>query len=695
MWTQPERGIFLPLLALISTVIIVLAALAIDSGLVNSSKAQHQHSADSAVLAAMEAYISSKDTYGEFDGQEPDYQQRLVDATERAKDILGRNVSLMFSRHFLEHTLTEYPQNNIQALQSDVSRNSGAENGKIIPGVWHFSEPQGGCAAYSAPSYVYSESVLPSCPCPSNKWAGACFQEIAIDKSNRANALRLELQLRDDSKLRTIFGAIANRDTFNYSVTATAALVPRHGLFLADVSSSVISDTHLRPDRLWPDRLNLSGEYNYLASDNTCSALAGAPYADALLYGELDAVRPATLPIYAKRHYRFRSDGVTLEHACRSAKGSTTLAGQNIPSRTFLFEQVVPPQPLTDILDGIHSAMLLFSQRRVAGDLFGLAGFDDDILNVRTLNIGEPVPDLQWTSTSCTQGGEFCEFYKATDASNIDNKIDKLLFPRKDGLHGTSDRPRVFTDLPYALQAGKTMLANAKATFGAESAVESFIVIFTDGITMCRYDETSTATRYCRTESSVFRDSTYEVFDIAQQLAQSKTAVHFVLFGERVRPHTLLRKYDNKRCMREEEARELNYSMVKPRFAGVDDNPFWAPNIFYDYAAVPTGGSWIPVRPCCRNAKGQCANVTTLLDQKCGASSVSNFDVIAKDPFDYFVDANGDGINDDGKYDDFYKDQFRTGRLLCDPEGRSERTQIMSAIGKIIEENPIILVEAR
>lgn len=120
---------------------------------------------------------------------------------------------------------------------------------------------------------------------------------------------------------------------------------------------------------------------------------------------------------------------------------------------------------------------------------------------------------------------------------------------------------------------------------------------------------------------------------------------------------------------------------------------YYQPNVFYNYASFPTGGLWVPIRNCCKNSRGQCADVTPLLDKACSRAAVRYGEVVTTDPFNYFLDSNRDGLDDDNKFDDFGKGQFASGRLLCDPKGRSKQQQIKDAITEIIQENPIMLVE--
>lgn len=213
-----ELGSVIVFIVLLCLLLFILAGLAIDSSILSTSKAQQRHSAEYISLAALKSYIESSASTKE---------QKLDAAIKRAREVAGSN--LMLARPFQEKKTSG------NTLGSNVTAHDD-DNGSITPGIWHFSAGTSACGGVT-------------CPCdPSGAWATPCFQKISSlsdPASDDINSFRVTFKTAGDSPIRAAFTQFLGTKSQSLESTATAALIPKHIVFLMDVSRSSQWETHL------------------------------------------------------------------------------------------------------------------------------------------------------------------------------------------------------------------------------------------------------------------------------------------------------------------------------------------------------------------------------------------------------------------------------------------------------------------
>lgn len=693
-----QEGAILILLAILSVALILLVGLAIDTGIVSSAKSNRHYATEMAVLAALEAYIAK-------DPLCADCTDNLSAAVQRAQELIGDNVELMGVGNFLEKPL--YSASQSEVAGSSMSSSGGGANGSVYPGTWFSAEPSGGCATYSDPDDQ-------SCPCPGKVWQGNCFS-INNSPQDRANAIKIELKLRDDSKLKTLFSRVGGGiESLNFTTTATASIVPRHGLFMVDLSGSVQRDTH----RINFTTLSDAGEYAYRGSGATvdCKDSLLSPWSrewDKYMYDGLVPGRGAD--ISSTKHYKDDYlDGITTGN-CHTVftgasvydalpdttdKGSGASLSYEQSQEVYLLDNTTEPQPLTNILAGIHTAMEIFEQRAIPKDAFGFIGFDDDVLAQRVLAYDAARQTVDLVEPDSDTVPAFKAFLDATDIANINNKadFDYFLFPRRRGRYytgGANIGPK--TDLYRALRVANRAFNMERDQAGLDRmAVSGFLALFTDGFPVCK----KTGGSICRTDDvNYFRLAMNAANEEFNKLRDARVVVHVFLFGNRGGPHALLRKGNNG-CMTDEEAREVGEDFVRigpnnqlgdqgnyTSSANAGGAPFFGANQLYNNAALNTGGMWVPIRPCCRrDADGSCLSIEADLNDLCANVGGALGELVTEDNSGVDEFLAGLGNQSSPSY-------FDWGRLLCDPTGRDENAQIQFAIASILNNNPIILVQ--
>ncbi len=213
-----EDGSVIVFIVLMCLLLFILAGLAIDSSVLSTSKAQQRHSAEYISLAALKSYIESTATTK---------AQKLDAAVERAREVAGTN--LMLARPF------QKKKTDGNTLGSNITAHND-DNGLIIPGIWHFDAGSGVCGGVT-------------CPCDaSGAWATPCFQKISSlsdPASDNINSFQVTFKTAGDSPVRALFTQFIGTKSQSLESTATAALVPKHVVFLMDVSRSAQWETHL------------------------------------------------------------------------------------------------------------------------------------------------------------------------------------------------------------------------------------------------------------------------------------------------------------------------------------------------------------------------------------------------------------------------------------------------------------------
>ena len=625
-----ERGAVLILFAFAVAGLIAMIALAIDTSLFASQHSKYDRTAEHSALAALEAYLEEINVSG-------DEQHALELAAARASELAEMNLSV--------HLTTALRSDTAQPL-SKLGANVQDENGAVIPGRWHFvdSPEAAGCDA----------PVVPFRP---------CFQSLA--PTQRANAMRVELKVHDNSPLKVMFSGFVPGLHRTFTAHAVASLVPRRAVFLLDLSPSIVRDTHVNNSSP-----GVNSEYAFYVDPIAAGCSAG--WAATLessqqnIFNALGLNRPGGA-FEPKMHYRS-------EFQCFTVPAVT---------ESFALDTVVPPEPLSGVLSAIHTSMSVFSERGVTADRFGLAGFDDEILPTRRLPM--TVPDLSEP--------DYNDFFIATDQSRpIAERVSKFLFPRFFGGRVVTIGPDMFripaqTDIANALRAAENMIADEQNFDYADN----FVVLISDGLSNCSPDPITATKRRCiydptdpaLSETNV-RAGVDELLQVADELQQFKIKLHVLLIGKSVGPHTLVLK-DDTRCLSDESARsnepDIQYTKYEGGSLAAGGGPFYYPNKIYDNVRQ-TGGLWVPIRDCCRDSAGQCTPAAeALLNRVCGAATVGRGEVVGC--------AQCAGAD----CPDFCRWVDASGRLTCDPKGRDQNSQVSDIIGVIMRDNPFLLVD--
>ncbi|MCB0323588.1 MAG: VWA domain-containing protein [Bdellovibrionales bacterium] len=658
-----DAGAVLILFALLLNVIIVLAALAIDLSMYETQHAKYRRVAEQAALASLERYLeelSSSAAAGANVVASPDLALRS--ARDRARQLIQRELPQLYTTSYLsDRTL---PTDDL-----GVPGQNGA-NGQVVPGIWHFTTP------------------LDPSRCDEPTTDGPCFE--TVPNSSKANAIRVEFNVHPESPLRVIFSGLAPESHRPFRITATASLIPRRGVFLLDLSRSITRDTHRGlGEGATP------AEFAFQVEDAGCddpdwkSKLIPHRDADQDVFNRLPDTRVATAAGDAQYHAKD-------EYVCRTVPVRDE-AGSVVESVSFAVDNNTLPQPLTDILSGLHSALDAFRIRSVPSDLVGIVGFDDEVLPQRTLPLVNP----------SMSEAKFRDFYSATDVDGRTGLADhatfleQYLFPRYyGGSHAGTIRLPAMTDVQEALREALQMLADAER----DGPADKFIVLVTDGLCNCvqhPIDFRGTPMQCffaqnheLRTYNANFIGRCLEdISRIADTLATNEIKLHVMLSGDYVEPHILLRRGDDG-VLDDAGARqnqpyplEMVDHMTRPAvFPTASGAPFHTPNHLY-YQARKTGGKWLPNTDCCRDEDEECLNVEDELAELLETHKVKMGETLCC--VEGVHSANCKAYSRevcpwaDG-----------SGRLKCDPSGRDSRDRIAEAFSDVMGENPFTLVES-
>ena len=685
-----QAGAVLPLCVLVAFVLLLMGGLAIDTIMLGSSRAQHQHTAEYVALAALRSY-----------GSPPSGQEiaQLSAARSRAQEIAGVNIFL--SKRF--------QQNGSYA--EDLGAGADGATGRIQPGIWH-----------TTPTFVSGvcQGATP-CPCDlSGNWSGPCFEGLDFanpaDVARPVNAFHAELWLKDGSPVRTLFAKLTGQIAWSFSSRATATVKPTRGIFLVDLSKSSHSDTHIPWERGGVGYMSFdkATEYAYRLKNKSCAADEAMPCNTVSPIGSYFCSLPsvartptdctfeggwqagATGDGFAGSIFNYdcpdimprvrlasfqRTRHAKLDYRCYGINSfdddGTTVAGGNYLVDAFrgtltggvLYDG---PEPLTTMLSTVNYAAAQLSARAVPGDLLGMIGVDQSgRIDLRTLPLSSP------GST------EFSEIEEITnpsvDASTLarltKRNTDHFFFPRE--VNGFN--------LVAGLEAAVEQL---DATAGGANS-ESFIAVLTDGMVSCSTNSPSSCSEVDANHIQSLIDASIEF--VQSQLVPRKIKFHLLLNGDIAKVSTLVRKGDtsetSERCMTETEVRQSGLSYVDYDVTHGGLTPYEALvkrpiTAFYPYplklyqAVSATGGIYGPFRPPCLATLSPpgstCSEggIETLLDSEC-ANAVSLGQPITAPAS--LVDAHG--------------------RLACDPRCRDQRTQGRAYVDKILDRNPYVLVE--
>ena len=203
-----EEGAVLILLALALSAIFGLAALAIDLTVLATAKQEADSLSRFASLAAVEDFFGNET----FTSIAPETYPGGVNAywADRAESASKRAQAVVSGQGSVPTTV---------ALTNVPSEAEGASPKALLEfGKWHFSKP------------ASDDPCNGKYPCFVNEAGGA------------ASAVRLSGKLI--SPVSPLFGSVFGASAYAPQVQATAAIIPRHGCFLVDMSPSMSSRTH-------------------------------------------------------------------------------------------------------------------------------------------------------------------------------------------------------------------------------------------------------------------------------------------------------------------------------------------------------------------------------------------------------------------------------------------------------------------
>ena len=691
-----EQGIVLPIVALLLGVLIIFTALAIDTTMLASSKSRQRHIAQYMALGAVKAFSNTPG----------DNNTKLQAAVDRAKEFADDNTFI--SQAFMLPEAKSIGTNRVSS--------PAATHGILIPGIWYF-QPQPTLCTNPDPR-------LRPCPCGTSPGVRTpCFRPLNFDLPSEANvipnAMSVQIWTSATSPVRTVFARLKGLDNYTLGGQATAAITPRHGVFLLDLSRSAHGENFLAfesapPTAVAPSTVSYqdSAEFAYrvtnipggscVAGTNPCAppppCVVGppspypAPNGCSIIGGIVTTLYNVEYNQYVRncrlstplrppeRHYK-------TDYACYPISYSDNGSARNdnylidVYRGPTLSGNSRGPEPLSTMLEGMNYALQLVQTASVPGDLMGVIGFDMSAqIDIRRM---DPAP-----STDARYSG----FLTTSDMTRQAPADLQQRFQQ----FGLFTRVESEANFPEALREARTMLRSAPDA----SSAENFVVMMSDGLTSCYRGRT------CGADEKYFLNSQAEAMDILEHdYVGDHTRFHFLLLGDAVAPHTMLTTMEKngvRSCMTEEQADlnnpPLNFvdaSLLPPLAPGLP-SPNWsqmsngtapsnlryyAPNGFYR-SVKKTQGYWFPIRPCCKNPANAptctaSATVQAALTTACQATAPGIVPASGNQPVPVVAPPYTDGA----------------GRLTCDVDGRDRKTQIQDAFDKIFGRSPYTLVQ--
>lgn len=488
-----QGGAIIVLLTVLIIPLILLLALSIDTSRLSSSSTQQKRLSRAVALAALEGWTVNR--LGGFT-----YAELADKARERALDVARL-------------------QSN-QILVRNASRAEPGESDQVVElqfGRWWAEQPLtvlNGQSVGACPTWP--DNLDDSCPCPrvgdTRDWDGPCFEADPPSASNidAVSAVHAQLRTDEEAPSRSLFGSLVSLIGGQQEVLlrsgSTAAIVPRVGVFLIDLSRSTNAETHLPFERT--DAADFPSEYVFpLASmgNNWWAVLSqaqrvescaeGVNASDCYVSGNNCAIRWREMD----RLYNGDPDPDGAEPFTPSPPiMQQTRYGETASTRHFRDEYscVRPddvdrsylvdthpvygrPEPLNTILNGINAALTVIQNSAVAGDRLGVIAFDHAASSYDSdPGVGGEGSQIGGRRIPPVRPGtpEFDELLRITDVDDpgdLHFRLRRFFFPR-DGAN---------TDLSGALWQARDMLTDLA---GFQQS-QSFVAMFTDGLASCAH----------------------------------------------------------------------------------------------------------------------------------------------------------------------------------------------------------------
>ncbi|MBX7137791.1 MAG: hypothetical protein K1X83_07385 [Oligoflexia bacterium] len=727
-----ERGSVMILVAICLGLLIGIIGLAIDLNITLGGSTDQQQLANSLASGALEAYLASAST----DPAAPISQtERINLAVQRATEIASLPQNAPIYRSLLSDPnagINLCLKTNPSAVCAD------SDQGVIMPGYWYTKDD-------------------PTRPCGADDDNYPCFVP-GDGSTSDLTGFRVQISQSKDSPIRALFSRVLGVESLSSSATSTAAVIPRQLVISLDLSSSIESATHKHSggyDEKRYSAYKLSPGYhcnpsNHTVSPDPCdaamSACPGIAHSSIQHYdiswknmpGSLyNPSNPNPYPHRASATVHYKDD-----YQCWSVDNDGTGPAEYLID---LYQNLNPgpgdafyqgPEPLSTILKSISKALETMKARRNAGDRVQVSFFDTSVFRFRELPYMEASPASFSLAKIDDSDPDYQTIQKITnlslDSNILEERISRhAIFPRIDPAtrlavkrvcdnSGCTDPVYpvggVYTNLPYAVTRAKEALIRNGNTYARRN-----VVMFSDFIANCDGDSSDP---FCINDWGFVVDMILGVVDhaVGNGYADNQIAFNPIMVGDYVAPHTTLPMDGRGKCLWDENAVRVlaggtrvggnanPHGYVNPingnnqLNASPPDSYFYIPSYFYD-GARSSGGAWGVIRPCCKDASGQCADVRARLDLACGV-------------FDHKMLTTGDPENRcvptaDGQHCQAgYASKFRYGgelhdaglddvsahldnnaRLICDPYGRTQAQQMEDYMTRIMGSNSIILVE--
>ena len=728
--------------------------MSLDLAILGTSHQKQSRTAELAALAALETYYAT----------EGSFSSKTLEARLRAEQITS------FEFNQLRWQQGTGPSNQL----ADLTTGSGSDViGTIEAGRYFFVEPTGGCGSITS---------VANCPCDGSQQFSECFRphqtgdQLGNNGLPEVSAFRVRLHTKTADPIKTTFTAGGGgQSSFSLSSEAIATITPRNAVFLVDLSSSVAAESHKRANYYW----EFSSNWEELSQaafrlNGSCSptrlnvgdcTIPDGPLDPSLLFSQITWEGDSTETLdwdgmfdcrdetavesdfqrHFKSDYECHSVDFSIDGTPKNEKYYIDVV-RDIPRVVYGMDtpEYYGAEPLTTILDGIHTALTLIETYSIPGDSVSFIGFDDYIIDKRTfsnINPGDSDFELLKTITDID------------DPDAIDVRIQNMFFPREPSS----------TDLPEAILKAQELLS----TQSTSSISDSMIVLFSDGISNCSHfngPSNSSDTRVNKIEQKIknreflqvtsagppavynFIDANKQcggeiinsdtiipapsqfsnleamgeyaqLVSIAKSRAELLTLVkgsplklpndfvplkdtgiklHTFLFGSYVQPHHLLVKGENG-CLDEATARaesitftqssSLNSTAIAPK----SSSPYRRPNRdFQRELSARTQGNYYPIRKACEPSYFNANGVPTF------DSIAACNDGAALEHFERTCQLANTTVNQKIKenQDSGVEKAVTWGRVTCDPYCRTKSQQVQDAIKRLFEDNPMILVEA-
>ena len=674
------NGSILVVVTLMMFLLLCVAGLVVDFAMLSEGNNKQSRVADYAALAALKGYYDAVIPTGT--PQVDEFHMRQQAALTAAANISGLKRNLLSVDRFTRSSRAEDTPLDLTLELIDP-----AKDGRIISGTW-WPVPPDSCTP-GQPFCDLQSCTAPNCDYPCGDGTKPCFRPTQAGELT-ANAFSVELWLRSGNLYRTRLMNIIGSETAQVRSRAFASLTPRRLDFVIDTSPSVSFVSHPRrpivgfdPARGYVEyAMRLSGAANGCGPGgvNTCRCTGGHDFnpcaggACRFLNASFNSqwlLLPESNPAAISKD-DYKCITANYEVVDWATGVSTSL------SEDYLIDIKQDPQPLTQILSAVRSALDVFLERGVPADRVGVMFFDQDRIPQREFDLTAP----EYSNS------DFQNFYRITNTDRNSATWTADFYERAEQRIAMPRDPssgEVFTDAYPFVDKARTDLA----TLNGASLADNSIALVTDGFLNCN------RAGVCDDFFGTHDEAIGEFINgtLSNELARQQIPLHIVLIGSTLmNPHTLLAKSfrTGSECLSELEARLDTRTFVLHGSDAPDDvdtcyphggrvpagcsGNYYYPNQIY-LAAKKTGGLFIPVRqPCTDTAGGaDCADeVKTVLTTACGSRG---------DNLPIPNVMNGINRYTDGR-----------GRLICSPDCRTESQQLTDAFERILGNSPYVLV---